>query len=368
VRITRLELRDFRNCEHRVLEPSATLTVLVGPNAAGKTNIIEAVSVVASGSSFRRAHWDEVVRSGATEAAVQMSAEGNGSHTEVQVRIHADGHRDWLLNGVHKRRASECTRFVPVVSFTPDDLLLAKGSAELRRGMLDALGEQLSVTYGALRRDYARVVRQRNSLLREGASPVEIAPWDEQLAGLGARVHTHRRGLARRVLAAARPIYEQLAGGETLSARMVERCGLGSDDITLDIDRATVEEAIRSELARRREEERARGVSLVGPHRDDLVYEVDGRDARAYASQGQQRTIALAWKLAEVSVVLDVLGRLPVLLLDDVMSELDEARRSALTDLVQRDTQTFVTTTSTGYFDPDLIRSAMVVRIGGESG
>jgi DNA replication and repair protein RecF len=240
VRITRLELRDFRNCEHRVLEPSATLTVLVGPNAAGKTNIIEAVSVVASGSSFRRAHWDEVVRSGATEAAVQMSAEGNGSHTEVQVRIHADGHRDWLLNGVHKRRASECTRFVPVVSFTPDDLLLAKGSAELRRGMLDALGEQLSVTYGALRRDYARVVRQRNSLLREGASPVEIAPWDEQLAGLGARVHTHRRGLARRVLAAARPIYEQLAGGETLSARMVERCGLGSDDITLDIDRATV--------------------------------------------------------------------------------------------------------------------------------
>lgn len=366
MRITRLELKDFRNSVHRVLEPGEALTVFVGPNAAGKTNIIEAISVVATGASFRHPRWDEVVRWQADDALVAMVAEGEGSHVEVEMRTTADGTRSWRVNGLNKRRTADAVRFVPVVSFTPDDLLLVKGSAELRRAAVDSLGEQLSATYGALRRDYARVVRQRNALLRDEAASSELTPWDEQLVQLGGRLHTHRRSLVRKVIEAAAPVYAHLSDGEMLTSRLADRCGVGCDDISVEVERQQAEDALRSELDRRRADERTRRVSLVGPHRDDIIFEVDGRDARSYCSQGQQRTIALAWKLAEVSVVRDVLRRAPVLLLDDVMSELDETRRAALTDLVQRDIQTFVTTTNTGYFDPDLLRSALVVTVGGD--
>jgi DNA replication and repair protein RecF len=339
----------------------------VGPNAAGKTNIIEAISTVATGASFRNPRWDEVVRWDAPEALVAMSAEGEGSHVEVEMRVTADGTRSWRVNGVHRRRTADATRFVPIVAFTPDDLLLVKGPADLRRGAVDTLGEQLSASFGALRRDYTRVVKQRNALLRDEASVAELAAWDEQLIHLGARLHTHRRGLARRIIDAAAPVYEHLSDGEALTLRLADRCGTGCDDVAIDLERAQVERSLRAELDRRRPDESARKVSLVGPHRDDLVFEVNGHDARSYASQGQQRTIALAFKLAEVSVVSEVLRRAPVLLLDDVMSELDEARRAALTDLVQREIQTFVTSTTTGYFDPELLRSALIVPVGGES-
>ena len=361
--ITRLELRDFRNCEHRVLEPSESLTVLVGPNAAGKTNLIEAVALVATGTSFRRSRSDEVVRWGADGASVSMNAEGDGSRAEVHVTMTPEGTRSWRVNGTHRRRAADATRFVPVVWFTPDDLLLVKGPADQRRSGLDALGEQLSATYGALRRDYTRVVRHKNVLLRDGASPEDVAPWDEQLAVLGARLHVHRRRLARRIADAAGPVYAHLAGGEALGLSMADRCGIGCDDVAVEVEQASAEETLRAELDRRRPDERARKVALVGPHRDDIVFTINGREARSSASQGQQRTIALAWKLGEVAVVRDVLRTPPVLLLDDVMSELDESRRAALTDLVQRDVQTFITTTNTGYFDPGLLRSALVVPV-----
>lgn len=365
--ITRLELRDFRNCKHRVLEPSQSLTVLVGPNAAGKTNLIEAISLVATGTSFRKPKADDVVRWGADAASVSMDAEGDGSRVEVQVTTTAEGSRSWRVNGVHKRRATDATRFVPVVWFTPDDLLLVKGPADQRRSGLDGLGEQLSATYGALRRDYTRVVRHKNVLLRDGAPPDDVAPWDEQVAVLGARLHVHRRRLARRIADAASPVYAHLADGEALALTMADRCGIGCDDVSMEIEQADAEAVLRAELERRRSDERARKVALVGPHRDDIVFTIDGREARTSASQGQQRTIALAWKLGEVAVVRDVLRTPPVLLLDDVMSELDESRRAALTDLVQRDVQTFITTTNTGYFDPDLLRAALIVKVGGDS-
>jgi len=365
VRITRLELRDFRSYANWEIEPDSALTVLIGPNAVGKTNIVEAIQLVATGASFRRPHWDEVVRWGAPAASIKMSADGEGSHAEVDLRIGVDGTRTWRVGGAVKRRMADACRFIPVVVFTPDDLQLVKGPAEQRRAALDGLGEQLSATYGALKRDYTRVVRQRNTLLRGAAPAADLEPWDAQLIRLGGRLHVHRRRLAKKVLDAAAPIYAHLAATEALDVRMCDRCGLEGDDLAMKLEAAEAEAALGAEIAKRRAEERLRGVSLAGPHRDDITFMLDGRDARTFASQGQQRTIALAWKWAEVAVVSQVLHKTPVLLLDDVMSELDEARRGALTDLVQRDVQTFVTTTNTSYFNPDLLLEARVVKLGG---
>lgn len=364
--ITRLELHDFRCYHEWVVEPHHALTVFVGPNAVGKTNIIESIQLIATGTSFRNPDWPEVVRWGSDRALIKMSAEGEGSHADVELRVSSEGAPQWKVGGVPKRRRSDATRFVPVVAFTPDDLLLVKGPAEQRRSAIDALGEQLSATYGALRRDYLRVIRQRNILLREEASSSDIEPWDDQLVTLGARLHVHRRRLVQRVSEAAAPVYRTLAKGEDLSLSVTDRCGTQELDEEERCEAATVERTLAAELQRRRPDERSRKTSVVGPHRDDILFLVNGRDARAYASQGQQRTIALAWKWAEVAVVSDVLRKTPVLLLDDVMSELDETRRRALTGLVQQDVQTFVTTTSTHYFDPALLTASRVITLGAD--
>lgn len=367
MRISRLRLRDVRNYTHWEMQPDSALTVFVGPNAVGKTNIIEAIQLIATGSSFRSPKWEEIVRWGAPEASISMTAEGDGSHAEVELRVDARGSHAWRVGGSVKRRMADACRFVPVVAFTPDDLALVKGPAEQRRHALDSLGEQLSPTYGALRRDYARVVRQRNTLLRDGAPQADLEPWDEQLVKLGGRLHVHRRRLARQVLDEAAQIYTHLAAGESMDVRMCDRCGLTGDTLSAEISGEEAGAALRAEIGRRRLDERARGVSLAGPHRDDITFLVGGRNARSFASQGQQRTIALAWKWAEVVVVTRILNKAPVLLLDDVMSELDEARRGALTDLVQRDIQTFITTTTTGYFAPVLLKAARVVTLGSSS-
>ena len=362
--ISRIDLRDFRNIGSWHLEPHRALTVLVGPNAAGKTNTIEAIQVICTGESFRRPKWTDLVRWGTPSTHVSMGAEGEVPPIDVSLTVDSNGQRFWKVGGIQKRRTSDAVRFVPTVAFTPDDLTMVKGPAEHRRASLDALGDQLSAVYGALRRDYTRVVRQRNRLLRNGALRVALEPWDIQLVALGARLYTHRRRLLKKVATEMRPAYADLSGGETLDVELADRCGIGELGIDQDIDQQAVSATLGDYLLSRSREECERGVTLVGPHRDDVLFTINGKDARVFASQGQQRTIALAWKLAEVGVVTSVLSRTPVLILDDVMSELDSMRRAALTDLIQRDIQTFVTTTNTGYFDPELLSSALVVPIG----
>lgn len=360
MRITRLELSDFRNYQHFDLEPSPALTVLLGPNAAGKTNAIEAIQLVTSTQSFRRPLLEEVVRWGAERASVLLRAEEGPRLLETELEVDAEGRRTYRVNGQPKRRLSDISTLLPSVVFTPDDLRMVKGPAEKRRSAVDDLGEQMSGTYGALRRDYGRIVRHRNTLLREGPSRQALEVWDEQLISKGARLIVHRVRLLERVMAHAARHYAAMAAGETLDSTYADRCGLGACSLE---DTEAVENAIRVEIKRRGPEERQRATTLVGPHRDDISFRVDGRDARTFASQGQQRTLALAWKLAEVEVVREVLRRDPVLLLDDVMSELDAERRASLSELVSSDIQTFVTTTNTSYFTTQMLERASIVRI-----
>ncbi len=160
-------------------------------------------------------------------------------------------------------------------------------------------------------------------------------------------------------------IYEELSGGEALSAEYLDRCGLEAASLTEELTAEEAEKALTEALKTRATEERNRRMTLVGPHRDDIVFTIDGRNARSFASQGQQRTVALAWTLAKVAVVEEIARKKPVLLLDDVMSELDVDRRRALTGLVQRDVQTIISTTNTEYFDAELLDLSTVVAVPG---
>lgn len=358
--VTRVELADFRNYERFKLEPSPSLTLLVGPNAVGKTNLVEAVQILTTGESFRRPQWADVVRWGAEKAVLTMEAAAENRASDARMEITAAGKRVFSVNGKTRRKIAG-TSVIPCVVFTPEDLRLVKDSAERRRASLDGLGSQLSNAYASLKAEYERIVRQRNALLKaDRLDEGQLESWTERLVETGAALFVHRQRLAQRVFVAMTEHYEGLADDGPLQTRYIaswERDGVGDSG-------ADPREALLAHLEQKRREERARGMTLAGPHRDEVVFEIAGRDARSFASQGQQRTVALSWKLAEVEVVSEIAGQRPLLLLDDVMSELDEERRRALAAVAGDSAQTIVTTTNLSYFDPEMLQRACVVNIG----
>jgi DNA replication and repair protein RecF len=359
LRITRLQLSDFRSYSSFELCPDQKLTILVGPNAAGKTNIVEAIELVTAAESFRKPSWGDVVRWGTDEARLEMQAEGDGRVLNIVMHATPAGRRSYQVNGKIRRRLSEVAGILPCVVFTPDDLRMVKESAERRRSAVDGVGDQLSPAYRSARLNYERILKHRNSLLREeSADPSMIDVWTRQLVESGVTFGGHRMRLFDRLAEKMSEVYRILSDGESLQSHYVASWRLdshaGSD----------LKEEMSEALRRHAREERARGTTVIGPHRDEITFEINGRDARAFASQGQQRTIALAWKLGEVGVIAEISGQPPVLLLDDVMSELDASRRHALTRFVGDAAQTFMTTTNLGYFDPDLVSRAQVVDLG----
>lgn len=356
--ITHLEIVDFRSYDWFTIEPDPELTILVGPNAAGKTNVIEAIELLTAAESFRRPSWGDVIRWGAEEARLELRAVGDGRVLDTVMSANLAGRRTYEVNGKVRRRVSEVAGIIPCVVFTPDDLRIVKDAADRRRSAIDGVGDQLSPAYRSARVEYERILKHRNSLLRDEAREAEMLElWTGRLIDSGTSFSGHRRRLFERLSARMSEVYRTLSGGESLTA-VYQPSWVGHA--------ASAEEptdAMREALRRRQREEMGRGTTLVGPHRDDVLFAIDGRDARTFASQGQQRTIALAWKLAEVGVITEIGGQPPVLLLDDVMSELDEARRHALAKFVGDAAQTFVTTTNLGYFDEDLVRRALVVQL-----
>ncbi len=365
LRITHLELNDFRSYEHLELAPDARTTVLVGPNAAGKTNVVEAIQLLTTGVSFRNPLWADLVKWGAGAARARLVAEGEGRKLEVQLDVTEGGRRTFRVNGSVRKKKADIAGVLPSVLFTPDDLRMVKESPDKRRDSLDGLGRQLSAAYAAILGEYDRALRQRNALLKYDTPDAEaLEAWTERLVDIGSALSKHRLRLFARLAPYVAGLYGTLSGGEQLSVSYHSSVAGEISAIPEEADEFRT--LFRRRLDEKASEEMSRRSTAVGPHRDDVAFKVNGRDARSFASQGQQRTVVLAWKLAEVHVVEDVTGGEPVLLLDDVMSELDEDRRHALAAFVGERVQTILTTTNTGYFDPAFTDQATVVRLGGQ--
>jgi DNA replication and repair protein RecF len=349
--VSEVTLKGFRNYGEAQFSLGEGLTVFVGPNAAGKTNAIEAIQLLTAAESFRRPQWAELVQWGRHTAAISIEAHDESRSLTVELDVDQEGGREYRVNGSVKRRLVDVRGIIPAVVFTPDDLGVVKGPAERRRAMIDAIGQQISPAYGTLKREYEKTLGQRNASLREAAEPRVTDVLTERLSSVGSRVEQ------------ARAIHGAMSGGQRLGVEYV--ASWAPDDRRLEVtsDAESIRASMESRLREKEELERARGVTLVGPHRDDIAFSVEGHDARAFASQGQQRSIALAVKLAEVSVVRDLASSPPILLLDDVMSELDEERRHELTGFVGGWVQTVVTTTNLHYFDPALLESAKLIEI-----
>lgn len=343
--LQRLLLKDFRNYTilDRVFSPG--LNVIFGPNAAGKTNILEGIHLLATGQSSRAARDAELIRWGQPAYYVRGEAVTEGGTITVDLGYAAERRKAVKVNGMPQSRLGDLLGNITVVYFSPDDLQLVKGSPGQRRRFLDIEISQVSPQYYFHLVRYNQVLSQRNVLLRslqEGrGSPADLDVWDEQIAGLATRISSQRQAAVASMSARAAEIHQELtSGGEHLLLQYVisagTRSGTGAPAGPADF---------LAVLRRSRGEEIRRGMTVVGPHRDDLLFLVNGRDARACASQGQQRTAVLAVKLAELAFMRDQTGRPPILLLDDVLSELDGDRRQALLSALGNGTQAFVTCT-----------------------
>ncbi len=364
LRIESISFRDFRSYEHLHLGDLDSLTVFVGPNAIGKSNIVEGIQLLTAFTSFRHATIEQMIRRGCERACLSahLTDESRSLDLEISLSEHA---KRYTLNGKPKRPA-DLKALVPSVTFTPDDLELVKGSMSTRRTSLDALGSQINANYYTIRRDYEKVLRHKNALLKEEASPLMIASIDEMLIRCGAQLSCYRSALFARLAAHLKEKYEDIAGGrETFDAYYApsweefDFTRPRSYEFTRDEAREFMEKA----LIESRQEELARRRCLVGPHLDTIAFAINDMDASHYASQGQQRSVVLAYKLAEAALIEEMIGQKPVLLLDDVMSELDGARREALVSYVSDEVQTFVTTANLAYFDEGMLSRARVVHL-----
>ena len=348
VHVAHLSLQDFRSYASAevALEPGAT--AFVGPNGQGKTNLVEAIGYVASHSSHRVATDAPLVRQGAPRAIVRAGVVKDDRKALIELEINPGKANRARLNRSPVPRPREILGMLRTVLFAPEDLSLVKGDPGERRRFLDELLTARAPRFAGVRSDYDRVLKQRNALLKSAAAhrrspgPEVLATldvWDSHLARTGAELLSARLEL----VAALRPLvarsYAAIAPGSDV-AGLVYKSSLGETE--LSTDRAQLAEQMLAAVAETRRQELERGISLIGPHRDDLVLRLGELPARGYASHGESWSFALGLRLAAFDL-LRADGDDPVLILDDVFAELDTGRRSRLAEMVAQAEQVLIT-------------------------
>ncbi len=351
MRVKQLWLTDFRSYESVDLECPAGLCAIVGPNGVGKSNLVEAIGYLATLSSFRSAPTDALIRDGAESAVVRAEVGHEDRVTLIEAEINRGRPNRVLVNRQRLRRGGDLLESLRVSVFSPEDLELLKGSPGIRRGFVDDLVVALHPRNGVIRTDWEKALRQRSALLKQvggrldSTAETTLDVWDSKAGDSGERLVGLRRSVLGELAPHVQRAYEELAGpGEEISLKY----------------RAQWSAPLAEALAAARRDDLRRGVSTVGPHRDDVIVTLAGRSARTHCSQGEQRCLALALRLAAHRLVTQEFGSPPVLLLDDVFSELDPVRARALVSALPEG-QAFVTTAA-GL--PDSVRPQEIVTVG----
>ena len=342
------------------------MNILIGKNAQGKTSLLEAIYLLATSRSWRVVKDAELINWDAEETKVSAEIKrAKQNDVEITIAIGRTEKKRILINTIRQTRLADLMGQVNVVLIEPHDGDIIRGDPSHRRKFLNLEISQVQPQYCHLLVSYRKILEQRNRLLKDlqvrhtGDGVLDV--WDEQLVGYGSKIIERRLSFVKQIEQIAKRIHSQVTdGAETLEIRYSSSVELNKAE-TAD----AIAEKLRDKLRNMRNEEVRRGITLVGPQRDDLIFTVNGVDARVYGSQGQQRTIALSLRLAEVEVMEEGAKEPPVVLLDDVMTDLDEERRNHIFEMIRDRCQTFITTANRRVLDADLLAAAEVFHISG---
>lgn len=360
--LTRLALSDFRNLSQVAFQPAPRLNLIYGDNGHGKTSLIEALYVLATTRSFRSTRLLETIREGAERARIQADVLSFGLNRKLEASLGLRG-RSFLIDGKKPKRYVDYALKTPVIAFHPGDMQLVSGPASLRRTLLDRVLLYVDPGGADARLHYQKALRDRQKLLLEsgaqprGSAAAHLDAYEQVVARHGARFAAARKEAAARISESLTPAFERMAAP-----------GLACV-VTYEAGGVTEADNFAAQLAERRAKDFFRGAATFGPQRDELHLSLEGRPARSHASQGQQRLLALGLKMAELVCVREVTGMEPMLLLDDVSSELDPERTAAVFGFLREaKNQIFVTTTRPELFSQvtleDGLRADFHVRAG----
>lgn len=342
--VKKLQLTDFRNYEHETFEYCDGINIVSGGNAQGKTNSAEAIFYLCAGYSPRANRDRLVIRRGAEKASIVGIADGIYGSVKVGIDFYSDNAKEVKVNDVKISRSGELLGNINSVFFNPSELRLIQDAPEDRRRFLDVSLSQLSRQYYYALQRYKKILSQRNALLKDpnrGLVLDTLPVWDKSLVKAGAKIIYERNAYIERLSPLCEEAHSSITGGKESIKIESEQKFEGTE--------SEIADAFEKALAERAEKDTDLGYTSIGPHRDDLKIKVDGTDVKTYGSQGQQRTAALALKLAETEIFKERYGEYPVLILDDAMSELDRGRRKRLIDGVKK-MQTIITCT-----EPDCV-------------
>ena len=347
-----IQLKNFRSYADDSFEFAPSVNIIVGPNASGKSNLLEAILVSLRGSSYRVSDPD-LLMFDQPWARIDAGMQDGGKRTVKLVRNGDKTTKSYIFDEKPFMRLTHI-HTLPVVLFEPNNLFLLIGQPDARRAYLDDLLEQIDLNYGSIRKHYRRVLSQRNALLKRQPHDIEqqMFVWNVRLSELGGHIATGRHQLVERLNAVIGDIYTNIARATTVvTAHYDSRLPHDNYESTL---LKKLESSLHTDILR--------GFTAVGPHRDDLVLQFNGVPAAETASRGETRTALLALKVFELSILEQSRGQKPVLLLDDVFSELDGKRRHALTDYL-KDHQTFITTTDADVIIQDFAQSTNLIAL-----
>ena len=334
-----LDLLNFRNYEKLSLTLDPGINIFYGANAQGKTNILEAVYLAGTSKSHRGTRDRDMIRMGESEAHIRMHVDKNDSDYRIDMHLRKNKSKGIAIGGVPIRRAGELFGIVNIVFFSPEDLNIIKNGPSERRRLVDRILCEIDRIYMSDLTQYGKCLNQRNRLLHDlyfnPSLESELPVWDEQLVNYGCRIIAKREEFVRMLEDIASEIHMELTGEK--------------EKLTLVYEPNVTVEEFADKVARSRDADRKIKSTTVGPHRDDVCIKVNDMDLRLYGSQGQQRTTAISLKLSEIRIIEERIRNKPVLLLDDVLSELDRDRQNYLLGNI-RDIQTLITCTGLDEF------------------
>ncbi len=371
--IKSIYLKHFRNYQEQTLEFLTGKNIFLGENAQGKTNLLEALGLLSSLKTIRARRERDLIMHGENISQIASTIHRENAPVDLAITLRDNGRRTCTINGEISRRQIDFIGILNLVQFSSLDLDLVRGGPEQRRNWLDELLIQIEPIYAHILQQYNQVLRQRNALLKEvkkqglmlNSQRSELALWDAQLATLGACVTARRARALQRLAPIAETGHQAISGdSETLEVKYLPNVE-AMQDPTVRESAQQAGLAFLEKIQSRALAEQHQGTSLVGPHRDEIAFFLNRQPVRQFASHGQQRTLVLSLKLAELKLIEEVVGETPVLLLDDVLAELDPKRQQQLFQAIGDRFQTLITTTHLDHFAQQWIDSAQTFTVKG---